>query len=338
MDGGKRILIIRLSALGDVAMTLPIIYSLAERYPMLQIDVLTRPFFADLFINRPANINIIKADYKKTRLGCIGTIKLLMQLKSRHYDCVADLHNVLRSWIIDDFFLLRGVKVAMVNKGRMSRKKILSAGYNARNFSMRYVDVFRKLGCPVTTVFKSVFEKKPARLPITVNHPAVGVAPFARYINKIYPLDKMRDVVRLLLSAGMNVYMFGAKGAEKAILEQWALDEDNCVSLAGRYTIDSEIAIMSELDIMISMDSANQHLAAVAGTKAITIWGSTTPACGFAAYNQSSECQVCLNTDCQPCTIAGSNKCRCEKELSCLSGISPECIIDVVKQQLSHTL
>ncbi len=111
-------LIIRFSALGDVAMTVPAIYSLATRYPDLNIDVVTRPFFARLFINAPDNVNVIGVDFNKDYKGVGGTLRLLRRLGKLRPDYVADLHNVLRSWIIDRYFRLRGVKVVMVDKMR----------------------------------------------------------------------------------------------------------------------------------------------------------------------------------------------------------------------------
>ncbi|MDE5805406.1 MAG: glycosyl transferase family 1, partial [Paramuribaculum sp.] len=112
----KRLLTLRLSALGDVAMTIPAIYSLARRYPELQIDVVTRPFFARLFINRPANVSLIEADFSGSNKGIGGMWRLLKKLSKLHPDMVADLHNVLRTWQIDAWMRLRGVRVKMVDK------------------------------------------------------------------------------------------------------------------------------------------------------------------------------------------------------------------------------
>lgn len=122
-ETAKRMLIIRLSALGDVAMTIPAIYSLAVRYPDLKIDVVTRPFFARLFLNAPSNVNVIGVDFKKDYKGFRGTLRLLRQLSALKPDYVADLHNVLRSWIIDNWFRLHGKKVVMVDKLRDKRGK-----------------------------------------------------------------------------------------------------------------------------------------------------------------------------------------------------------------------
>lgn len=127
MNSPARILIIRLSALGDVAMTIPVIYSLARRYPQLQITVLTRPFFARLFIDRPANVELMSADIAGRHHGALGLMRLIGELRHRHFDMVADLHDLLRSRVITTALRATGCRVATVDKDRRSRRLITDA-------------------------------------------------------------------------------------------------------------------------------------------------------------------------------------------------------------------
>lgn len=322
-------LVIRLSALGDVAMTIPAIYSLARQYPDLHIDVLTRPFFAQLFINCPANVNLLAADFKTEYKGPGGLWRLLRRLSSLRPDSVADLHNVLRSWEIDLWFRMRGVKVAMVDKNRLSRKKLFSDKQSQRNYADRYADVFARLGYPVNLRFRSLYDEMVPEPPFVPETPSVGVAPFARYYNKTYPPEMMHRVVERLCQAGCYVYLFGGRGREAAELQSWANDISRCRSVAGQYPIAEELALMSRMHVMVSMDSANQHLASLAGTPVVSVWGSTTPACGFSGYGQKLENAICLNLDCQPCSVAGKPTCPLG-HLDCMCGISPQMIADKV--------
>ena len=212
-------LIIRFSALGDVAMTVPAIYSLATRYPDLNIDVVTRPFFARLFINAPDNVNVIGVDFNKDYKGVGGTLRLLRRLGKLRPDYVADLHNVLRSWIIDRYFRLRGVKVVMVDKMRGKRSELFRTGQPQPSFIDRYAKVFAELGYPVSLTFKSLYQNHSPALPFEPKHPAIGVAPFARYSNKTYPESQMREVISKLTAGGYNVYLFGGRGAEATRLK-----------------------------------------------------------------------------------------------------------------------
>lgn len=324
-------LIIRLSALGDVAMTIPAIYSLAMRYPTLKITVVTRPFFARLFINRPQNVEVIGIDFKGEYKGIRGMLRLLRRLRGLKPDYVADLHNVMRSWIIDNYFRLNGVKVEMVDKLRSSRKELFKTGMQQPSFIDRYATVFSRLGYPIDLTFDGLYADRKANIPIEIRHPAIGIAPFARYFNKTYPPAQMRKVISGLAASGYNIYLFGGRGSEAEEMQKWAGENPNCESLAGRYPLEDELAIMSGMDIMISMDSANQHMAALSGTPVLSIWGSTTPACGFMAYRQKRDHALCLDLPCQPCSVGGSPVCP-KNYFDCMKTLSPESVIEKVKE------
>lgn len=322
------ILVIRLSALGDVAMTLPVVYSAALQHPDVQFTVLTRPFFARLFINRPSNVAVMEADYKGRHKGMGGTLALLHELSTKGFTHVADLHNVSRSWQIDTAMRLHGCQVAMVDKNRRARRSVMNGGKAQKAYIQRYVDVFSRLGLEVGLSFTSLFPVAPP-CPTELKHPAVGIAPFARYANKAYPADMMQQVVDLLGEHGINVYLFGARGQEAEQLAQW----HNATSLAGKLPIEQELAVMHHLDVMVAMDSANQHLAALTGTRVMTIWGSTTPACGFTAYGQKAEDNIVAALPCQPCTIAGSDRCK-RGDMACFKSVSPQQVAERLTQLL----
>ena len=328
----NNILVIRLSALGDVAMTLPVIYSVAKAYPRKNFTVLTRPFFAKLFINKPKNVEVLAWDFKKGHASLLNMLLLMRVLDKKRFDCVADLHNVMRSWLIDLLFIIRGIRVKMVDKMRNKRSALISSctQVSLPDMTNRYIDVFERMGMPTTLTFKSLFHETHLSPPLIIPSNSVGIAPFARYMNKTYPIEKMERVVALLDSKSINVFLFGSKGHEANIMHQWEERYPHCKSLAGTYSIENELAIMSSLRVMVAMDSANQHLAAICGTRVITIWGATTPACGFIGYGQQKQDSVCLGKKCQPCSIAGSNICK-DGTLSCLNDIQPNDIVTKIE-------
>ncbi|MDE6555880.1 MAG: glycosyltransferase family 9 protein [Duncaniella sp.] len=327
-------LIIRFSALGDVAMTLPVIYSVASAYPEVEFYVATRPLFSRLFINPPANLMVIPIDIKDKYQGAKGVLGIAHRLNALHPDYVADLHDVIRSWLLTEYFHFTGAKVAMVDKDRSSRKYVLAGGEPQRNYIDRYFDVFRKLGFPAERNFTSIFDNNEAPgSPVEIKHPAVGIAPFARYATKTYPLELMNSVVLMLAKKGVNVYLFGGK-AEADMLATW--EKPGVVSLAGKFDLAGELAVINGLDLMVSMDSANQHLAALVDTPVLTIWGSTTPACGFLGYNQTSPADTVMFTlPCQPCSIAGNKECP-KGHMNCLRSISPDAIFDAIVGRLEQ--
>lgn len=328
MKEARHILILRFSALGDVAMTLPVVYSAAAAYPDVKFTMVTRPFFARLFVNRPANLDIVGLDPREYR-GVTGTLRLMRFLSGLCPTAVADLHNVLRTWLIDSWFRLHGVKVVMVDKKRSERRKALRECAEQQSFIDRYVDVFRRLGLDFSLTFRSVIPEE-TTAPLAVCRPAVGIAPFARYFTKTYPPELMLEVIRGLVAKSYVVYLFGGRGEEAAELQRCA-DETGCVSVAGRFTLEEELALMAQMDVMVSMDSANQHLASIAGCRVVTVWGATTPECGFTPYSLSGSRPIVNRVGCQPCSVAGTPSCP-EGHFRCMRGITPVSIVDAVAE------
>lgn len=323
------ILVVRLSALGDVAMTIPAIYSCAKAEPEHTFHVLTTAFCAQLFIQPPKNVQVHSLQKP------VSTWKMLKQLQQMDIDVVADLHNVLRSWVIDLYYTLKGKRVCILQKHRRERRQILGSHKETTAlFTQRYFEVFERLGLSAIPQFTSLFVTPPA-IPQgwekTAEERWIGVAPFARYRNKTYPLERMREVVEQLAALpNTRVFLFGAKGQEAAQLQQWTSTQ--VTSLAGCLPLAEELALMAHLDVMVSMDSSNMHLASLVGTRVVSIWGSTTPACGFLGWQQHTDDALCRHLSCQPCTIAGSEKCK-KGNLPCMD-IAPQEIANHLKRIL----
>ena len=336
--GDLHILIIRLSALGDVAMTIPAIYSCARSNPRHVFHIVTSLFCAQLFIDAPHNVILHPIDRGKQH-GLLGTWRTLCQLHVLPIDAVADLHNVLRSWIIDWSFRLRGCRVQMLDKMRHERKSILHHRKIASQpFTERYFNVFRQLGLKVESSFTSVIENINTLqfifstiLPDDKLIP-VGIAPFARYKNKTYPLSLMEQVVAQLSTDGhFRILLFSGGKAESEKMEQWQNKYTNTISIAGQFSLADEIRLMTLLKIMVTMDSSNMHLASLVGCRVISVWGSTTPDCGFLGWKQNKDDALIAGCDCQPCTIAGSNYCR-YGDYYCLTSLSPDYLYNHIKE------
>ncbi|MBQ0049927.1 MAG: glycosyltransferase family 9 protein [Bacteroidales bacterium] len=324
MERKQRILIIRLSALGDVAMTIPAIHAFAAAHKEMQVTVLTRPFFRRLFVGSLENVDFVL--FEDQHRSLLGLCRLIRKLHKMHFDCVCDLHNVLRSWVIDSSFRLTGTKVLMVSKRRAERKRLLAGSPEQRRtpsmpFTRRYVELLNKV---------APFAANPSLSKASPSSSIrkIGIAPAARYPNKTYPMEHMREVVRLLAEKPeTTVYLFGGK-AEIPLFELWKTLSDRVVCVAGTMQIEDELKLMGELDVMVSMDSANMHLASLMGTRVVSLWGSTTPHCGFLGWGQREEDCLWADLPCQPCTIAGSKECKLG-EMKCWHAIKP---IDVVNR------
>ena len=201
-----RILIIRFSALGDVAMTIPVIHSLAVQYPQHEITVLSRGVWQPLFQSLPENVNFVGADLTGKHKGLWGLNSLYSELKRMHFDYVADFHHVLRSKYLCLRFRLANIPVAFICKGRAGKKKLVRRRHkvleNQKSSFRRYADVLEKLGLPVLLNFSSIYgegkgdfaEIEPMTGP-KGKQKWIGIAPFAKHKGKIYPLELQEQVV-----------------------------------------------------------------------------------------------------------------------------------------------
>ena len=157
----SKILIIRFSAIGDVAMTVPVIHSFANQYPQHQIMVLSRPNMAALFASLPSNVTFKGVDVKKDYKGFAGLNRLYRELASEKFDYIADFHDVIRTKYLRLRFLLSGKKIAHIDKGRAGKKALTRAKnkikvQQATSFQ-RYANVLNALGLSVNIRFSSIY-------------------------------------------------------------------------------------------------------------------------------------------------------------------------------------
>ncbi|RTY99116.1 lipopolysaccharide heptosyltransferase family protein [Flavobacterium sp. RSP49] len=288
----------RLSAMGDVAMTVPVLRAFVNQHPNVKITVISRPFFEPFFEGIP-NLSFFAFDEKVRHKGVAGLLRLFQDLKGLNNDAFADLHNVLRSKIIRNLFALSGKKVASADKGR-AEKKALTQSENKvfqqlPTMFERHVKVFEQLGFTINLSHPAFPEKavlSPAILAIIgeKNQKWIGIAPFAQYDSKVYPLDLMQEVIdKLALDTTNTILLFGGGKKEIEILDSLAANKENMIVVAGQLKLRQELQLISNLDVMLSMDSGNAHIAAMLGVKVITLWGATHPYAGFSPFNQPLE-------------------------------------------------
>ncbi len=318
----SHLLVIRLSAMGDVAMTVPVLRAFTEQNPTVKITVVSKPFLKPLFDDLK-NVTFYAADVSGKHKGFFGIYKLYKELKLLNIDAVADLHNVLRSKILRTFFGLSFKKVAFIDKGR-SEKRALTATKNKvfkqlKTTHERYADVFRNLGFTLD-ISKPKFPKKldltSEILKITGEKKAtwIGIAPFAQYASKMYPIDLMEQVIeKLATQENIKILLFGGGQKEIDILEKLASKYNNTLNVAGKIKLAQELILISNLDKMLSMDSGNAHFAAMLGIKTFTVWGITHPFTGFAPFNQPMENAILPDLEKYPnipCSIYGNKVCE----------------------------
>ena len=353
----EHILVIRFSAMGDVAMTVPVVYSLAKQYPHVRITVLSRPFARPFFTDLAPNIGFMEADIKGEYKGIKGLNALYRRLLAKQFTAIADLHSVLRSDYLRMRFNLDNFKVAHIDKHRKGKRKLIAA--NNKQFVQQptsfqnYADVFARLGYPVDLDFTSIYGEGKGDLtslpkqiftdqegiihkPGENAAPWIGIAPFAAHKGKIYPMEKMETVIQQLIHSypQARLYLFGGGKDETPIMNEWAGKYPQVINASAQLSgLSQELNLMSHLDVMLSMDSGNMHLASLVHTPVVSVWGATHPYAGFMGWNQNILHTVQIDLPCRPCSIYGNKPCM-RGDYACLNNIEPEMIVERIKKLL----
>ena len=242
----EHILIMRFSALGDVAMMVPVVYSLAMTYPDVRITVLSRKFARAFFEDLAPNVYFMGADLNMEYRGVKGLNALYRRLMAKNFTAVADFHNVLRSDYLRLRFNLDRYRVAHINKDRSGRRKLTADGKKCLKQQdspfKKYADVLARLGYPIENNFKSLFSEEGGNLnllpalfgPKNSFERWIGIAPFAAHEGKIYPERLMWQVVDQLLACDpqVKIFLFGKGKKEEATFEEWCAKNQRCVSVS----------------------------------------------------------------------------------------------------------
>ncbi len=345
----EHILIIRFSALGDVAMLVPVVSSLARQYPDVQVTVLSRGFARPFFVGLAKNVDFIEADVRNDYQGIQGLNRLYRELKEQDFTAVADMHGVLRSNYLRLRFNLSGYKVAHIDKHRAGKRRLVAQSgkvleQQPTTFD-NYAGVLAKLGYPVKLDFRSIFPERGgdlSLLPSTIGQKRqgekwIGMAPFAAHDGKVYPLDRMEQVVKMLVEQHPEVrlFFFGAGNQEKKVIDGWCELYPRCVNASAQAAgLFQELIIMSHLDVMVSMDSANMHFASLVNTPVVSVWGATHPYAGFMGWGQTLDNAVQKELECRPCSIYGNKPCH-RRDMACMNTIEPQDIIYKVEKLIS---
>ncbi len=306
----EHILVIRFSALGDVAMTVPVIWALAKQYPELRITVLSRPASRPFFEDLAPNVNFMGADIKGEYHGVGGLNSLYRRLKAKQFTAVADLHNVLRSEYLRLRFKLGFFNVQHIDKHRSLRRKLVKAKDKSRQVPLptsfqNYIDVFDKLGYPIDrkylcfrTIFQDIQKQESTENMMDQHHNLmlpkgnlnmlpkaigpkrsweqwIGMAPFAAHKGKILPLEKMLQTIKMLTQQypKCRIFLFGRGPQEEDVFDQWTKQVPQAVFVGKELeNMYQELILMSHLDVMVSMDSFSFHMLSLTASRVFSGW------------------------------------------------------------------
>lgn len=339
----KKILIFRFSAMGDVALLVPVIKSFVSAYPDVQVTIVTRPKFGPMFFDME-RVNVFPADVDNTYTGVLGMRDLFGKLlRKGPYDVVIDMHDHIRTIVLRSLFRIFGSRVVVFNKGR-KEKKMLTQAQNKTLIQLphaveRYRQAFELAGYPfkmVTGPYLALSEsiqnasewfgyKKAASDSVWI-----GIAPFAMHKTKIWPLENYPLLMQKLIDQfPVKFFLFG--GGEKEIRYFDSLKEKfptHTEVIAGQLKLRQEISLMKHLDLMLCVDSSNMHMAALSGVPVLSIWGGTHPAVGFGPYGADANSILQIDQaelPCRPCSVYGKEKCL-RDDFACLTQLTPDLV------------
>jgi ADP-heptose:LPS heptosyltransferase len=337
-----KLLVIRSSAMGDVALLTPVLRSMENQYPDVEIVLVTRPAFEPFFLSLK-NVRLLSADFRKRHNGLFGILRLKKDIDRTHrIDRVLDLHNVIRSKILRLLFRFSGKQVFVIDKGRTQKRDLINGKTKIRltHSADRYFDVFNKAGFKPSKnpgpwlIPTARGEKRAEQLHSEKELIHIGIAPYAKHDLKMWPEENMISLMEMIASSRkVRFWLFGGKEETPQLVNmQTKIPEAELV--AGTLNMDEEIALIGRIDFMISMDSSNMHIAALAGTKVISIWGATDPLAGFSAWEQPDEYSLRVPVEelnCRPCSIYGKGKCR-RKDFACMNRLTTEIVFNKLKE------
>ncbi|MBR3783273.1 MAG: glycosyltransferase family 9 protein [Bacteroidales bacterium] len=333
----KHVLVIRLSALGDVAIMKPVVKAYADANPGVRFTVAGPPMLQPLFEGM-ANVSYLGLKKKQS------FVRIYKALDAVGADTVVDLHKVNRVGFAVVLLRLRHLldlhyRIFALRKGRVSRWLYLHHWRRdpRRPQWQRYDDVFRRAG--LKRAESGAWRVESGRQLPTTHTPLptkIGVAPFAQHAGKIWPEERTEALVRMLSERGCEVVLFGSKD-EAPVLERWARHYRGVSSMAGRLPFAEELEVIRGLSLMVSMDSANMHFASAVGVPVVSIWGATHPDFGFYGFGQDRANALCADLPCQPCSAYGSKPCR-YGDRRCMAAITPEMVLGKIEAMLKNNI
>ena len=335
-----RLLVIRASAMGDVALVTPVLKGLLGKYPDVEIVMVTRSAFKSFF-SESSRLTILTPDFKGRHKGIAGIFRLYSEIRKNYkIDYVVDIHDVLRSRILRTLFRAGGTPVSVIDKGRKEKRDLITGKRKVqlKHSVIRYCEAFRKAGFPVEPSEDKPIEVKSGSAAVdeivkSFRGINIGVAPYALHKLKMWPEENMILLMKKISeNHDVSFFLFGSRN-EASKLERIKEQVPGTINLAGKLNLEEELAAMSRLSFMIAMDSSNMHMAALTGLKVISIWGGTDPFGGFGAWMQPDNYALRIPVDeltCRPCTIFGKGECK-RGDFACMKWLTPEAVYEKIK-------
>ncbi len=336
----RKILIIRLSSIGDILLTTPAIRLIKKRFPDAEIDFVVKKQFAELVQSHPAIHKIFLFDKNDDRYSLK---KLKNQIVSEQYDLIIDLHKNFRSVYLS---LFSGAK-KIVRYRKFSIRRFIFVKFKLNlfgkiipiyqryllpleEFDIKYDDEGLEIFFPAE-VDGFIFEKYGHFSERQFNK-IIGIAPGASFATKRWLPEYFEQVIQHLAhNPKYGIILFGDNRDRELIDSLNIKGYRNVLVAAGELTLLQTTALMNKCQIVISNDSGLMHIAAALKKKIIAIFGSTTRELGFFPVAKHKTILENKTLSCRPCSHIGRQSCP-KKHFRCMTEIKPQQVIEAVEE------
>lgn len=342
IEAPNKILIIRLSSIGDIILTTPVIRILKQHFPNSQIDFVIKKQFADLLKNHPSIDKLIIFDNARQQ-NDLKRIK--REIKQQQYDLIIDLHKNFRSY----FLTINGKakKVLRYKKFIVRRWLLVSFKWNLFKQSvpiyLRYLIPLKKLGFKYDNLGLDIFVDKKTKQLVEKKYAdffnqnfeaLIGIAPGASFFTKRWTSQGFEAVINHFgQRKKLGIILFGNEADRELIETLNITNNQSIINAAGELSIIESAALMDKCDLLLTNDSGLMHLASALKKKVVAIFGSTTRELGFFPTTTEHIVIENLNAICRPCSHVGKNNCP-KKHFDCIKKIHPAQVIGAVETLL----
>lgn len=331
----ERILLIRLSSIGDIVLTTPLIRILRKKITGCRIDFLTKSKFTPLLRHHPDISHLLEFPNE----GGLGALLQLRKfINAQNYDIVFDLHKNFRSFFLAAYQSVR--HLSRLKKYSVRRLLLVKTGlnfyYQIKPVYSRYLDIAYKLDIQddnlgtelhlpptvKTQIRKRLAEHFPDR------KSCIAIAPGAGFATKRWPIKYFSQIVDMLLQEGYHCFVLGDK-KDKSLANTIAKDNPSCVDFTGKLNLLESAAAIALAEKLITNDSGLMHIAEAVGTPVVAIFGSTVRELGFFPMRPQSRVLENPAIRCRPCSHIGKNRCP-RKHFNCMRTITPAMVFHEV--------
>ncbi|MFC1497976.1 glycosyltransferase family 9 protein [Verrucomicrobiota bacterium] len=319
-----KILIIKLSALGDLFHALPAVHNLKVGLNA-EIDWVTQKEYADV-VNCFTDVDRVIPFFRNSFFTNFKPF--LHEIRAGKYDYVIDMQGLLKSAVVA--LLAKGGQKIGPSFQREGSRLFYSAVAGKRDKNRHAVeenlDIIRYLGLdPVKIEFPVNFPEKE----LAEKQPRVAILPASRWDTKNWPVKCFIDTAERLKTAGnISLFLLGGPGDTGICREIEDGLNGEVINMAGKTSLVEMGSLLKEMDLLIANDSGPVHMAAAVGTSALVIFGPTDPV-RTGPYGKAHRIAR-ASLSCQPCF---SRTCR-KGDIPCLTGITPEEVADMAVEML----